>query len=162
MYYLWHTPLSIRLSLIRVHDYKKPETSSIVSIESCCNRSEQHIYAFANLKRFLNKNDSLPKCHLCYFSYYQNYWICNTETRSSPQWWSGRSTTAHIVFHRRELVLGFGGSCTIVQCINAVPKNALSNVLNWRFRRPPTVLLQFERETFGPLSLGVKGKWGSG
>ena len=71
-------------------------------------------------------------------------------TRSSPQWSSSRSTTAHIVFDLRSLILGFGESCTIVQGTNLEPENVLSNVLYWQFRRSPNVWLQFRRRIFRP------------
>ena len=39
--------------------------------------------------------------------------FCDNGTRSSSQWWSGRSTTAHIVFDLRSLIWGFGESCRL-------------------------------------------------
>ena len=62
-------------------------------------------------------------------------------TRSSPQLWSDRSTTAHIVFDRRSLTWGFDESCTIVQGTKKKPENAIPNVFCWHFRRTPTVWL---------------------
>ena len=84
--------------------------------------------------------------------------LCSRSTRSS-QWWSGRSTTAHIVFDLRLLIWGFGKSCRIVHGITSEPENVLSNVLCWHCRRSPTVWLQFERETFQPPVWWVRGTW---
>ena len=52
-------------------------------------------------------------------------------TRSPPEWRSGRSMTADIVFDLRSLIWSFGESCTIVRGINSEPENVLSNVLQF-------------------------------
>ena len=58
--------------------------------------------------------------------------------------------TADIVFDLHPLIQDFGESCTIVQGIDSEPETSLPSVLYQHFRRPPTVCLQFEKETFRP------------
>ena len=89
-----------------------------------------------------------------------NAFSLSLKTRSSPQWWSGRSTTAHIVLDLRSLIWSFGESCTIVRCITSTPANVFSNLLYWHFRRYSSDWLKFERGTFRPL--GLAGYWGRG
>ena len=57
-------------------------------------------------------------------------------TRSSPQWWLGRSTTTHIVLNLLSLILGFGERYTIVHCITSQPANVSRNALHWNFHQP--------------------------
>ena len=78
-----------------------------------------------------------------------------------PQWWSGCSTTAHIVLDLCSRIWGFSGRRTIVYSITSQPANVFSNVLYWHFRQSPTVWLQFQRGLSTP-GLGVWAKWGSG
>ena len=69
-------------------------------------------------------------------------------TSSSPQWWSSRSTTAHIVFDMRSLIWGFCWKLCDCSSHKFKAANLPSNVSYWNFCRPPTVLLQSERDTF--------------
>ena len=60
--------------------------------------------------------------------------------RLSPQRWSGRSTTAHILFDLRSFIWGFGESCTIVQGIyqnqkkKFLPHSAHPTTIRWQIR----------------------------
>ena len=72
---------------------------------------------------------------------------------SSPQWWSGRSMTAHIALDLLSLIWG---------CITSQPANVSQNVLYWHFRQPPTGWLKFERDTFRSRSGAFTGPWGLG
>ena len=48
-----------------------------------------------------------------FFLNHESLSIRKSETRSSPQWQSGRSTTALIVFDLSSLIWDFDESCTI-------------------------------------------------
>ena len=58
-------------------------------------------------------------------------------TRSSPQWWSCRSTTAHIVLDLCSLIWGFWRKL-YVHCITSQTANVSWNVLYWHLRQAPT------------------------
>ena len=82
------------------------------------------------------------------------------EARSSPQWWSGRSTTVRIVLDHHSLIWGFGESRTIVNCITAQPAIGLMCYKMWSF--DIFVILRpfgcnFKGGTFRPSRV-----WGSG
>ena len=80
--------------------------------------------------------------------------------RSSPQWWSGRSTTAHIAFDLCSLTWAlFGEGYTIAHNITYNHAKMCSNGI---FRRRPNGWLKFERELFDPLVWEVMGMWAVG
>ena len=89
-------------------------------------------------------------------------------TRSSPQCWSGHSTTTHarIVLDLLLAVWGFGENCTIVRGITSQPANVSQKVLDWHFWQPPTGWLNYERGGFFTLPptpiFGVRVDVGSG
>ena len=65
--------------------------------------------------------------------YSQDLMLIKLVARSSPQWRSGRSTTAHIVLDIRSLIWDFGESCTIVHGITSVPISFQLPHISYRF-----------------------------
>ena len=68
-------------------------------------------------------------------------------TRSSPQWWSSRSMTAHIVYDLRWIIRVFS-TCTIVHGITSQSANVFSNVLYWYFCRSPNSWVEIWKGDF--------------
>ena len=90
-----------------------------------------------------------------FINFRTDYFIAIDKTRSSPQSWSGHSSTAHNAFDLRSLIVRF------FKNINSEPEIVVSNVLYWHFRKSSTVWLQFEMDTFRPPVAGL-GRRGSG
>ena len=72
-------------------------------------------------------------------------------TRSSPQWWSCRSMTAHIVLDLRSLIwLGLLAKAVRLFMASLHSQSVFSNVPSVHFRRSTTGWLKSEKGTFWP------------
>ena len=80
----------------------------------------------------------------------------------SPQWWSGRSTTGHIVLDLRSPVWGFGETEWYCSLHHFTASQCVFTCALLTFSSSPTIWLQFETGAFLPppspgLGLGERG-----
>ena len=149
-------------------DVTQPQRlSSIIHAITCSENVHARPYIDSQMtKQKSRQNDWTMQLEHCRLRIWERYVgpICislvTVFIRSSPQWWSGRSTTAHIVLDLRSPICSFGESFTIVNCVTSQPTNVFPEMCSDDISDDLQKFCYNLKGDFSTPCLGVLENWG--